>query len=188
MVSKELHLLPSDNRFAGGLKVANLHCLICGNSKNNRTHEAAEMMFGFKDKFTYFQCSNCDCLQIAHIPVDMTKYYPANYYSLNFPKLDADFLKARLRQMRNSYDVFGKGFVGRLLRDIRPNQQIRELGRIGLTKKSRILDVGSGNGMMCSLLKEIGFNDLLGIDPFLKEDVTLANGVREHVPEIVERN
>ena len=45
-----------------------------------------EMIFGFRDEFTYFECSKCGCLQIMQIPRNMGKYYPSNYYS--FKKLD----------------------------------------------------------------------------------------------------
>lgn len=44
------------------------------------------MMFGFRDEFTYFECSKCGCIQIIEIPRNMGKYYTPNYYS--FKKLD----------------------------------------------------------------------------------------------------
>jgi hypothetical protein len=59
-------------------------CRICANNENQKVSEVREMMFGFRDVFTYFQCSVCGCLQIADIPTDMSKYYPSNYYSYSF--------------------------------------------------------------------------------------------------------
>ena len=58
-------------------------CRICNNDKHNTQVIAREMMFGFRDEFSYFKCNICNCLQIAAFPDDMSKYYPENYYSFN---------------------------------------------------------------------------------------------------------
>ena len=34
-------------------------CKICGNIEENKVFKIREMMFGFRDKFTYFECSKC---------------------------------------------------------------------------------------------------------------------------------
>ena len=44
------------------------------------------------------------------------------------------------------------------------------------SKKSTILDVGCGNGGLLYFLKEIGFQDVLGIEPYGK-DIIYSNGV-----------
>jgi len=56
-------------------------CRICNNESAGNSFIVKEMMFGTHEKFTYFQWSECGCLQIADISADMTNYYPANYYS-----------------------------------------------------------------------------------------------------------
>ena len=56
-------------------------CKVCTNSENNEEYRIREMMFGFGDEFTYFECLKCGCLQIRDIPGSMEKYYPANYLS-----------------------------------------------------------------------------------------------------------
>ena len=53
-------------------------CKICSNYENNKEFKIREMMFGFRDEFTYFECSKCGCLQIAKIPKNVEKYYPLN--------------------------------------------------------------------------------------------------------------
>jgi len=53
-----------------------LTCKICGNKENNTEYTAREMMFGFRDEFNYFQCNNCQCLQIESFPENISKYYP----------------------------------------------------------------------------------------------------------------
>ena len=39
-------------------------CKICGNERSNREYKIKEMMFGFRDEFSYMLCANCGCLQI----------------------------------------------------------------------------------------------------------------------------
>jgi len=48
-------------------------CKVCNNEKNNRTYQIREMMYGFKEEFTYFECLKCGCLQIAAIPKNMER-------------------------------------------------------------------------------------------------------------------
>ena len=43
-------------------------CRICGNDKNNKPFEVREMLYGTKEKFDYFQCAECECLQISEYP------------------------------------------------------------------------------------------------------------------------
>ena len=57
-------------------------CKVCQNSEHNKTFIAREMMFGVRDEFEYFECSNCGCVQIAEVPSNLAKYYPAEYLSL----------------------------------------------------------------------------------------------------------
>ena len=165
-------------------------CKICQNAKNNQVYEAREMMFGLKDKFTYFQCGNCECLQISEIPQDMSKYYPENYYSFNdelpIPRQRNNFLIEFVRKYRNDYAVFKKGLIGKAIHTVYPNKKLDRLvenyfpfngPEDTFNKSSRILEVGCGNGELLFALKEVGFENVLGIDPFIKETIKYPNGL-----------
>ena len=74
-------------------------CRICGNQSANEEFVAKEMRLGFREPFPYFQCSQCECLQIADFPSDLGRYYPGDYYSYANPEPD-DPPNALSRQLR----------------------------------------------------------------------------------------
>jgi len=138
------------------------------------------MMFGYRDRFDYFQCSTCKCLQIAEIPSNIEKYYPPHYYSFTPKqrKFQKNPVDRALRRLKDHYTVFDNGVFGRLVSTLSPNKKLAPLAKIGLTKDSRILDVGCGDGWRLYALREIGFRNVLGIDPYIHDDITYENGVR----------
>lgn len=60
-------------------------CRICGSSGEFKTYVGREMMQGSRERFRYFSCPVCECLQIETIPKDLLKYYGKNYYSYSAP-------------------------------------------------------------------------------------------------------
>ncbi|MEA5115714.1 MAG: class I SAM-dependent methyltransferase [Geobacteraceae bacterium] len=156
-----------------------LKCRICGNSINNEIHIAREMIFGLRDEFEYFQCSSCGCLQIREIPADLGKYYPPGYYSFEMPKpYKIGFLRDLMKRRRTASLLGRRNFLGWLMGVIygAPDLPGWLLG-IGLQLEHRILDVGSGSGKLLVQLRNEGFHELYGVDPFIKSDIIQANGV-----------
>lgn len=156
-----------------------MKCRICNNPHENQVYQVREMMFGLRDVFTYFQCSRCGCLQIQGFPPDMSKYYPTGYsgFSLLPYEQFKNPIEHLVRTLRDSYAVLNKGTIGKFLFDIFPNGSLRSLSRVGITKRSKILDVGCGSGFVLYSLKNLGFQNLLGIDPYISADVTYKNGL-----------
>jgi len=122
-------------------------CKICGNSKNNKLFVLREMMFGLKEEFNYFECSNCGCLQIEEVPSNLAKYYTEEYY-IGTEKLPQLPPPIKLGE---------------------PVQHWLELA--GINFDSKILDVGSGRGHMLLELNKVGYSNLTGVDPFIDEDL-----------------
>jgi len=145
-------------------------CKICGNIEGNKVFKIREMMFGFKDEFIYFECSKCGCLQIAEIPSNMEKYYPSNYYSFQRGHSD-NFIKKVLKRKRDEYAIFKKGFIGKIVYKKYPDILLDMISKTKISHNSRILDVGCGSGNLLYSLNEIGFKDLVGIDPFINEEI-----------------
>lgn len=157
-------------------------CKLCGNAAGNTAYHVKEMLLGTKDKFDYFQCSSCGCLQIASIPETMDRYYPNTYYSFTeLEKTKKHSLPALIRntfvRMRDRYTVTNKGLVGKLLYALRPFPELRGLASCNMSTSTSILDVGCGTGSYLYKLKECGFDGLLGIDPYLAKTIRYANGL-----------
>jgi SAM-dependent methyltransferase len=138
------------------------------------------MMFGMGETFTYFQCATCDCLQIAEIPTNIADYYPQNYYSFHLPSPQnrGNWFKNFTKKHRDTYAVLNKGVIGKMLYGFYPNETFRQIGRLSPDTNSRILDVGCGNGALLYDLKEIGFQNLTGVDLYLDQDIEYPNGLK----------
>lgn len=156
-----------------------MKCRICDNSEHNLPFKVKEMMYGFRDEFTYFQCNKCECLQILEIPNDVAKYYPIGYHGSI--KIARNFFK-RYKYYRKgfkiNYAIFNKGLIGKLLHKKHPEDFYGLFNNIGLTKDSAILDVGCGSGWILYDLTFAGFKNLTGIDPYIEKDMEYENKVK----------
>lgn len=164
-----------------------MQCGICNNQANNRIYNVREMMFGMRDEFKYFECSNCNCLQILEIPENITKYYPSQYYSYNLA-IHTNPIKNILKKNRDKYAFFKIGFIGEILNSIAPNKTLDIISQVNLNLDSWILDVGCGAGHILSELSDLGFKNLLGIDPFIDNNIEYSNGLKILKQTIFETN
>lgn len=149
-------------------------CRICGNGESNQTYRLRELMFGLDQAFDYFQCSQCQCLQISRVPDDLADYYSKPYYSLAARHQP---ITRWLLGKRNDYAFTKKGLIGRFLDRRHPNILLAYLATLNLAKDTRILEVGCGIGMNLLTLKRYGFDEILGIDPFIENDTVYPNGL-----------
>jgi len=73
-------------------------------------------MYGFRDEFEYFQCSNCECLQAAEIHESLSKYYSEDYYSFSTPELTKlNKIMWFFKHQRTGYCLSSKGAMGGIL-------------------------------------------------------------------------
>lgn len=135
----------------------NQKCRLCGSADCDEPIQLKEMMFGTREVFDYFRCQACDTLQIAEIPEDMGRFYPADYYSFA-PSMPKRTLRQRVRRLFRS-DPLPKWLEG-----------------IGL--KANVLDIGSGGGDLLHSMHDWGFRSLTGFDPFLNACHDLPNGIK----------
>lgn len=167
-------------------------CRICSNARGV-IHTAREMMFGLGMEFKYLECEQCGSLWLTERLDDIDAYYPPGYYSLagsakrkTFRNRFLDYLLRR----RNASYFERRGLLGRFLAQRYGNAELLAVSKLKLEQDSKILDVGCGNGKLLFRLHELGFQNLLGIDPYLARDVEHANGVRIrkcHLHDLVEQ-
>lgn len=151
-------------------------CSICKNTNGNNIIYVKEMMFGFRDRFRYLECTKCKCLQLIDYPKDMGRYYPSTYYSYNRKN---SMIKRYIQKSRNNYFHNKIGIMGKiLLKVLGDTEYISLLGKFSLTKKNKILDVGCGEGRLLKAMSDIGFTNLIGIDPFLEKDYNYGPGLK----------
>jgi SAM-dependent methyltransferase len=153
-----------------------LPCKICGNDIRNAIVHTKERMLGLNDPFDYLECGACGCVQLMDIPADMQKYYPPNtYYAFSGKqKLDrSEFSFSKwIRKIQADYKLYDRrNLIGRLCCLGYNSPAIYHyLRKINARYDTSILDIGCGNGGLLFRLKEIGFRDLTGADPFLEKE------------------
>jgi SAM-dependent methyltransferase len=165
----------------------NMQCKICGNISDNELITATERMFGHGDKFEYFICSKCRCLQIKDIPEDIDKYYPSDYYSYQEAKFPSklNWFNFYLKKSLINYYMGYFDITGFLLSSIFQNP-FPWIRKREINFDSKILDIGSGAGRKLLSLQRSGFRNLTGIDPFIEKDIHYTNGLRILKKEITE--
>lgn len=161
--------------------ILNRPCVVCGATQGHAVHYPQELMFGTREVFEYLECGYCGCLQIGAIPDNMAKHYPSEgYYSFaapkkkNYPAWVLNQRKYRSRYFLGEFSLAGKLFAA-FSKESEHFAWFRK-GRLKLD--SSIVDIGCGAGKLLLKLQREGFSNLLGIDPFLNEDIDYRNGVR----------
>lgn len=153
------------------------NCRICDGPAGERL-VVREMMYGTREAFEYFSCAHCACLQIAEIPSDIARHYPADYYSYEDSPKRKRWFRDTTRRMRNRHTLGRKGLCGAILCAVkRPTPIYEAYGRAGLSLQGAVLDVGGGAGAHVRELRALGIRNALCVDAFIPHDVLDAGTV-----------
>ncbi len=138
------------------------------------------MRTGGDERYTYFQCRRCGCLQIEEIPESTAHLYKGDYYSfspVSEGKLTDPAWKSIVRQAAAliGTDDGPVGSVMRKLFTFPPHHEWFRRG--GVTKASRILDVGCGAASLLVRIRKEGYGGAEGADPFIQEEIKYPNGL-----------
>src|SRR5512139_2991940 len=113
-----------------------MRCRICENTEDNISYTVQERMFGTSQVLSYFQCARCKCLQIAEIPVDMSRYYPQAYYSFSSRNKTLENYRNPIKRYwkisRAFYTIFPRGLISAMMRYPSPQNRFAVLSRIVL--------------------------------------------------------
>ncbi len=154
-----------------------LTCKICNNISNNQILKVREMYFGTREVFDYLECSNCGCLQLINPPKDYSSHYPKDYFTFN--QKHEGKIKSWLNKFRDRAAMGEESFLGNiLLKKFGEAAYISRLKIVGVGINDSILDVGCGKGILLHKMKESGFKNVLGIDPFIDETISYPNGLK----------
>ena len=147
-----------------------VQCRICRNEEGDRTFDVPEMMYGLGETIPYVHCAACGCLQIAHYPADIEKFYGAGYSS--YRGKENRTLFERWRQKRiDRYEITGRGRVGRYFSERGRNTLLHDLAPALANRRQRILEIGCGSGDLLHSLHDIGYRNLTGADPFIDAEI-----------------
>ncbi|MBD2209708.1 class I SAM-dependent methyltransferase [Nostoc linckia FACHB-104] len=128
-------------------------------------------MLGIRDQHEYGECSQCGSIQILKPLENLAHFYPANYYSLQGKPESSLKQWQRAERAKQSLGKFSP--LGWLINQILGKPYFADwLLYAGVSQNSAILDVGCGDGKLLRHLRDCGFRNLTGIDPFLNESKT----------------
>jgi SAM-dependent methyltransferase len=155
-------------------------CKICGHqNKQAVLFRAREMMYGKRDQFDYFQCEQCECLQICDFPANISEYYPSNYYSFSpykgkqFKGISGYFNRMKYRALVFRQTVFQKMVAG-----LFAVSKFDFFEGLNINLNTRILEVGCGNGnRLLYPLAELGFKNIVGCDPYISDSINYSNSL-----------
>jgi 2-polyprenyl-3-methyl-5-hydroxy-6-metoxy-1,4-benzoquinol methylase len=161
-----------------------MNCPVCNNS-SGKNYLIKEMMYGTFKEYSYTECDYCSILWLNSKTeeVDDNKLYDDNYYSFNQNQFTESSLKKYLKTMRMKSYIWEGNPLLKLIFKIKPvNDMFYHWLKLCNFKNfnAKILDVGCGSGSLLSYLKNCGFTNLHGIDPFLdkvyiKPGLTVTN-------------
>lgn len=150
-------------------------CRVCNNHQDLETIRVRELFIGTRETFEYVLCHSCRSLSLSSLNQDLAELYE-KYPVFDFPPSRTHFWRKFLcREVILRKNVLSRFLLNSL--NTWEDLIIKSLHRTGLNKSARILDVGCGNGMLIRMLKMLGFIDVTGIDPYLREPIT-ENGFR----------
>jgi SAM-dependent methyltransferase len=152
-------------------------CEICGNKNDNEILRVREMYFGTREEFDYLNCSDCGCLQLINPPNDLSKYYSKDYFT--YQQKPENIVKSWLNRFRDEAAMDESNFIGNiLLKILGEPTYITRLKAASVSFKDKILDVGCGKGILLYKMKQSGFTDVMGVDPFIDETIVYKNGLK----------
>lgn len=141
-------------------------CRVC-DSEVGVLHRVREMALGTRDEFLYFECSQCGCLSLTEIPIDLDSYYPPSSHTTRHP------IVSKARYLRNAVYLSPLSF----LVNWKKYHDLDLIRNAHLDKGRSLLDVDCGMGNLIGDLRELGF-DAHGIDPYIRTEVKDKFGVR----------
>jgi SAM-dependent methyltransferase len=131
--------------------------------------------------YQYSECEHCASLTRTADDINENELYPSQYYSLTSDPIatfSSPVAKLAARLLARS-TFSSSGIMLNVARSLAPRRDIRTLSSILLSVRAskirgsdiRILDVGSGSGLVPFVLSLAGNNFSMGLDPFAPKTI-----------------
>lgn len=157
--------------------MASFECPACLGYLVSETLKVPEQYFGTGEVFLYDKCADCGTLSLRDVPVNLGDYYGSEYYSFEKHYKPPDHAAYRaIRRFRSHY-CLGTGtaihrLIGSVLTHFTERPEVIEkygtwLHAGGIGPRSKIADIGCGEGSYIKGLYHEGFDFVFGFDPFL---------------------
>lgn len=149
-------------------------CSSCGATSMSFAFNAMEMMYGSQDVFAYDECAECRSLQVQSVPENLAEYYPDDYYSFDTACLSPS-LRSRLKAIKERA-ALGARFGPKVVQTLLGKPAFANwLEWSGTSTSHSILDVGCGDGGLVRRLSNAGCKSVMGIDPFMQEQMEVSD-------------
>ena len=116
------------------------------------------MNLGLDEVFEYFQCSECQCLQIRDIPENLGAYYGSKYYSFSMSKKNKGIAERFISFFQETRDIRSllnkNGLISKVCEKFQPRKSYELIHRLVEGPDSSILDVGCGDGHLLRLMEK----------------------------------
>lgn len=141
-------------------------CNLCGKKEFITVVEGEDRMYLNPGKFKLVKCKNCELCFVNPQPEDIGEYYPKTYYSFS-----GTHKRSKIAELM--YKTYFSDKL-RLIRKVMLYPLYPLIRGAYVRPGARILDIGSGNGVFLSRMKQLGM-EVHGVDPFILEDVKELN-------------
>ena len=155
-------------------------CRACAATAFVATHDAPDTMYGTGESFPYGECAGCGSLTLLDAPDDFAPYYPPDYLSMTVDPASLGVAPTTAITAVSRSMLRGRGFAGTVGRFV-PVRRVQTMvtildsvARVPGARPRRVLDVGSGSGMVPLAVSLAGDVEVLGIDPFASGDRRLG--------------
>lgn len=173
-----------------------MKCLVCEEEADAAVLSVPETMHRNGTVFEYRQCSTCGSWSRYLDATDQSTLYPEQYYSfaVNPVELFSNPVARTVASLLSRWATRGRTGLLRMVIRLSPVKEVRSLATslvaVALSgvrpSKPRILDVGSGSGVVPYVLSLSPGVTARGIDPFASAE--LARGdftlTKEHLDEV----